>query len=75
MKDVIKRYSNGEVIVIWQPALCIHSAVCVGGLPQVFHPQTKPWITLQHADTAAIINQVEQCPSGALSYEKVNKDE
>ena len=34
MKDIVKRYTNGEVTVVWKPELCIHSAVCVGGLPR-----------------------------------------
>jgi len=34
----------------------------------VFNPRRKPWIELQHADSARIIAQVEQCPSGALSW-------
>jgi uncharacterized Fe-S cluster protein YjdI len=70
MKETVKRYTNGEVTVIWQPALCIHSAVCVGGLPQVFHPKELPWITLERATTEAITRQVDRCPSGALSWEK-----
>ena len=70
MKDVVKRYSNGEVAVVWQPSLCIHSAVCVGGLPAVFHPKELPWITLDRATTEEIVRQVDQCPSGALSREK-----
>lgn len=74
MKDVVKRYSNGEVAVIWQPALCIHSAVCVGGLPKVFHPQERPWITVEHATTDELIKQVDQCPSGALSWERVTHE-
>lgn len=70
MSDIVKRYSNGEVTVVWQPALCIHSGICVEGLPMVFHAAERPWITLQHASTEAIIRQVEQCPSGALSCER-----
>jgi uncharacterized Fe-S cluster protein YjdI len=70
MSDIVKRYSNGEVTVVWQPNLCIHSAVCVQGLPVVFHPNERPWITLEHATTDEIVRQVEQCPSGALSLEQ-----
>jgi len=65
-----KQYSNGEVTVVWKPDLCIHAANCVKGLPQVFNSRAKPWIDVKGADTEAIINQVNKCPSGALSYLK-----
>ena len=68
MEDITKKYDNGEVTVIWQPGLCIHSTRCVKGLPSVFDTASKPWININGADTEAIINQVSQCPSGALSY-------
>jgi uncharacterized Fe-S cluster protein YjdI len=64
----LKTYSNGEVTVIWKPNLCIHSAVCVGGLPQVFQPRNRPWVVIGAATTEQVIAQVQQCPSGALSY-------
>lgn len=68
MEALTKRYDNGEVTVIWKPHVCIHSGVCVRGLPLVFDWRRRPWIELQHADTAAIVAQVERCPSGALSW-------
>ncbi len=49
-----KRYSNGEITVIWQPDLCQHSGVCARGLPDVFAPRRRPWIELAHADSPAI---------------------
>jgi uncharacterized Fe-S cluster protein YjdI len=61
-------YSNGEVTVVWKPETCIHSAICVKGLPGVFNAGRKPWIDMSQADTAAIIEQVRKCPSGAISY-------
>jgi len=70
-KDVIKRYTNGEVTVIWQPSLCVHSAICFRGLPAVFDPRRPPWVVLDGHATDAIVRQVEECPSGALSYERV----
>lgn len=68
MEDITKKYSNGEVTIIWKPADCIHSGNCFRGLHEVFDPRKKPWITPQHATTEQIINQVKKCPSGALSY-------
>ena len=70
-KSSTKEYSNGEVTIVWQPDLCIHSKICwrgVGSLPEVFNPLTRPWIKPEGAETARIIEQVTKCPSGALSY-------
>ena len=62
------KYSNGEVTIIWQPELCIHSGRCVRGLAEVFKPKEKPWITPDGSTTEKIIAQVKRCPSRALSY-------
>jgi uncharacterized Fe-S cluster protein YjdI len=70
-KDIIKRYTNGEVTVIWQPSLCEHSAICFRGLPAVFDPRRRPWVILDGHTSDAIVAQVDACPSGALSYERV----
>ena len=69
--DITKRYTNGEVTVIWQPSLCVHSAICFRGLPAVFDPRRRPWVVLDGHTSDAIITQVEECPSGALSFERV----
>ena len=34
---------------------------------RVFRPARRPWVDILGADTAAIVRQVERCPSGALS--------
>jgi len=71
MKEITKKYSNGEVTIVWKPDLCIHSRICWRGpdsLPEVFNPMEKPWIKPEGATTEKIIAQVERCPSGALSY-------
>jgi uncharacterized Fe-S cluster protein YjdI len=74
MKDITKKYSNGEVTIVWKPGMCIHSAICFKGLGEVFDPQKKPWITPEKSTTEKIIDQVKKCPSGALSY-YLNRDE
>jgi uncharacterized Fe-S cluster protein YjdI len=62
-----RTYSNGELSILWQTELCTHCETCWKGLPQVFDPQKRPWVTMVGATTAEIRKQVEQCPSGALS--------
>ena len=73
-----KNYSNGEVTIVWQPKICIHSAKCWRGensLPEVFNPMEKPWIKPEGASTERIIKQVKNCPSGAISYIMNNENE
>ena len=67
-RRITKRYSNGEVTVVWQPHLCSHSTVCFRGLPEVFDPRSRPWVRIGAAPTDRIVEQVQRCPSGALSY-------
>lgn len=69
------KYSNGEITVIWQPGMCIHSGICFKGLAPVFDPRRKPWIDMAQADTDVIIEQVKKCPSGALSFVENKKKE
>jgi uncharacterized Fe-S cluster protein YjdI len=74
MKDITKTYTNGEVTIVWQPAKCIHSAICIKGLPEVFDVKARPWITPENATTERLIAQINACPSGALSYQMVNAE-
>jgi uncharacterized Fe-S cluster protein YjdI len=71
MKDITKKYTNGEITIVWKPNTCIHSTLCwkgVTGLNQVFNPLEKPWIKMDGASTEKIIEQIKKCPSGALSF-------
>lgn len=67
---VKKEYSNGEVTVVWEPGKCIHSEICKNGLPNVFRPNERPWISTEAASSEELITQINKCPSGALSYYK-----
>ena len=62
-------YKKEDIAVIWQPKVCIHSAICFKGLPEVFDPRRRPWIITENADKGSIIAQVNKCPSGALSIQ------
>jgi len=70
-KDITKKYTNGEITIVWKPNSCIHSTLCwkdETGLPEVFNPRVKPWIKPEGSHTSKIIEHVKKCPSGALSY-------
>ena len=68
LSKITKKYSNDEMTIVWQPGKCIHSGICTKTLPNVYKPKEKPWITIENASTAELIDQVKKCPSGALSY-------
>ncbi len=72
-KNLIKEYTNGEVTIVWQNSKCIHSANCVKNNPDVFKPKEKPWINPENSSTEKIIETVNKCPSGALTYYKNSK--
>jgi uncharacterized Fe-S cluster protein YjdI len=67
-KDNQKEYTNGSVTVVWQSGKCIHSGNCVRNNPDVFQPKEKPWIKIEASSTEKIIETVNKCPSGALTY-------
>jgi uncharacterized Fe-S cluster protein YjdI len=65
-----KSYSNGEITILWQPSKCTHSGICVKTLPKVYNVNERPWVKPENATTQALIAQVSNCPSGALSIVK-----
>ena len=69
----MQEYGNDKLVVRYDPAICIHAGECVRGLPCVFNLSRKPWINVSGACAALVIEQVEHCPSGALTYELLNE--
>jgi len=68
MEKITKKYTNGEITVVWKPALCVHAAVCFTELPEVFVPYERPWIKMNGASTEEIMDTVSRCPTRAISY-------
>lgn len=68
MNNLKKEYPKEDVTVTWEPGKCIHSEKCWRGLIEVFNPKKKPWINVDGASKERIMEQVDQCPSGALGY-------
>jgi len=72
-REIIKKYKKDDLTIVWKPKLCIHSAICVKELPEVYDPKAKPWITPETASVNELKSQIAKCPSGALSYEMENQ--
>ena len=70
-----KEYTNGEITVVWQPKVCIHSTLCWRELKEVFNPRARPWVNLEGSTTERVEAQVAKCPSGALSSFRNNSKE
>jgi uncharacterized Fe-S cluster protein YjdI len=65
-------YEGDGIVVHWEPGLCIHSAVCVRGLPAVFDPEARPWVEPTRASADEVAAVVDACPSRALTYTRTD---
>ena len=62
----LQLYETPEIAVTFDPNVCIHSGVCVRGLPAVFDVRRQRWIRPELASAGEVAAQVGPCPSGAL---------
>jgi uncharacterized Fe-S cluster protein YjdI len=69
MSKRLQVYETPEITVTFDPNLCIHSGVCVRGLPAVFDIKRQRWVRPELAPAAEVAAQVARCPSGALQYQ------
>ncbi len=63
-------YVGPEVTIHDNRGTCCHSGNCSDNLSAVFRQHQEPWIDPGGASADAIINIVQACPSGALSYSR-----
>lgn len=67
-----RTYETDELQVHWDSDRCIHTGWCTKNLISVFNTEQRPWIQLDKGERDAIIETIEKCPSGALSYTRVD---
>ena len=65
-------YQNRQIAVSWEPKLCIHAGYCFRGLPEVFQPESRPWVKIDAATAEKIAEVVMTCPTGALHFERLD---
>jgi uncharacterized Fe-S cluster protein YjdI len=66
MTKKLQVYGADELVVTFDPNVCIHSGICLQALPPVFDISRKPWIAIEAATPDDVAAAVAKCPSGAL---------
>ena len=68
MPKRLQSYESDDIVVTFDPNVCIHAGECVRGLPAVFDVKLKRWIRPENAPAERVAEQVRRCPSGALQF-------
>ncbi len=68
VKDRMMTFKGKDITIYDNRGVCSHDRSCVHGLPQVFRMGKRRWIQPDNAGVKEIVNTIEKCPSGALSY-------
>ena len=67
-RDRLDTYQGKKITVYDNRSICAHAGICTDGLPTVFRNREGSFVEPDGASVAEIIDIVNQCPSGALSY-------
>jgi CDGSH-type Zn-finger protein len=73
-KDKRSDYVGKTITIHDNRGLCAHAGVCTDRLSSVWRMGVEPWIDPDGASVEAIVEAIEACPSGALSY-TINDEE
>jgi CDGSH-type Zn-finger protein/uncharacterized Fe-S cluster protein YjdI len=73
MSEPLQEYRNKRIVVRFDGKKCIHSRFCVLGRPYVFVPNAPgAWIQPDYASPEAVAEVAHNCPSGAITYERLD---
>jgi CDGSH-type Zn-finger protein len=61
-------YEGRRITIHDNRGICAHAGHCTDNLAQVFRMGVEPWIDAEGAEAERIVEVIETCPSGALSY-------
>lgn len=61
-------YAGKQIAILDNRGLCAHAGYCSDNLRVVFKLGEEPWIDPDGASAEEMIQTIQQCPSGALSY-------
>ena len=73
MSGKVQEYRGEKIVVRFDADKCVHSRHCVLGRPEVFQANvTGAWIKPDKASAEELVTTVLACPSGALTYERID---
>ena len=76
MAQRVEEVQGTQVTVRFEAKRCIHSRTCVLGRPDVFVPNAPgQWMHPDAASAETVAALVRQCPSGALTYQRLDGGE
>jgi CDGSH-type Zn-finger protein/uncharacterized Fe-S cluster protein YjdI len=76
MSQDVQEYRGEKIVVRFDGSKCIHSRSCVLGRPDVFVANAEgPWIQPDNASAEAVAAVARSCPSGAITYERLDGGE
>jgi len=76
MAQGVDEVRGAKVLVRFEGKRCIHSRACVLGRPDVFVPNAPgEWIHPDAASPEAVAALAQACPSGAISYQRLDGGE
>jgi CDGSH-type Zn-finger protein/uncharacterized Fe-S cluster protein YjdI len=67
-KQHVFTYEGAAVDASWDNRLCIHVSECTRAKGGVFESGRDPWGDPDQAEVDVVVDVVERCPSGALTY-------
>jgi CDGSH-type Zn-finger protein/uncharacterized Fe-S cluster protein YjdI len=69
----IEEARGRNIVIRFESKRCIHSRNCVLDAPEVFRANVKgPWLNPDGASTENIVAAARGCPSGAITYERLD---
>lgn len=68
-KETKVKFAGKDIDVSWDTRLCIHASECGRAEGELFVGGRKPWCQPDLAARDEVIDVIERCPSGALSYD------
>ena len=67
LKSEVDEYVGKNITILMNDSICAKNGACINNLPEVFLKE-EPWVNPDGASVSKIMELIDSCPSGAISY-------